>query len=292
MKKTMIHVNWNKSQLKYDINPVLRKYENYLRSKGYRDSSIIRYGDSIKRYLNATNSIKPPIEKAMEFRDGLLNTQLKPSTINLYFAAIKQFYLMNDAEVEFPYLPVNNKLPYFLNSDDILQMLSIIHNLKHYAMISLCFYCMLRASELVNLNDRDIDLKNLMLRIRDGKGGKDALLPIAPDCAEVLKQYLEIRQKVVLADGSEPFFPTDFYNRWDRRDFYRMFVDYKKKAGIKIPGGTHLLRHAAATILLNNGANLLTVKTLLRHASLSTTEKYIHLSKEAVRGEYERCLVL
>jgi site-specific recombinase XerD len=49
-----------------------------------------------------------------------------------------------------------------------------------------------------------------MLRIRDGKGGKDALLPIAPDCAEVLKQYLEIRQKVVLVDGSELFSPQIF----------------------------------------------------------------------------------
>ena len=292
MKKAMVHVNWNKSQLKNDINPVLRKYENFLRSKGYRESSIIRYEDSIKRYLNEMNSIKPTIENTMKFRDRLLNSKLKSSTINLYFAAIKQFYLMHGDDIEFSYLPVNNKLPYYLTSDDILKILTIIHNLKHYSMIYLCFYCMLRASELINLNDSDVDLKNLILRVRNGKGGKDALLPIAPDCAEVLKQYLEIRQKVVLGDGSEPFFPTDFYNRWDRRDFYRMFVDYKKKAGIKIPGGTHLLRHAAATILLNNGADLMTVKTLLRHASLSTTEKYIHLSREAVRGEYERCLVL
>ena len=151
---------------------------------------------------------------------------------------------------------------------------------------------MLRASELTNLNDSDIDLKNLILRVREGKGGKDALLPIAPDCAEVLRQYLEIRQKVVLEDGSVPFFPTDFYHRWERRDLYRMFTAYKRKAQISIPGGTHLLRHAAATILLNNGADLMTVKTLLRHSSLTTTEKYIHLSKEAIRGEYERCLVL
>lgn len=151
---------------------------------------------------------------------------------------------------------------------------------------------MLRASELTNLNDSDVDLKNLILRVCQGKGGKDALLPIAPDCAEVLRQYLEVRQKVVLEDGTVPFFPTDFYHRWERRDLYRMFIIYKKKAGINIPGGTHLLRHSAATILLNNGADLLTVKELLRHVSLSTTEKYIHLSKEGVRDKYERYLVL
>lgn len=292
MKKAMLHVNWNKSQLKNDINPVLKKYENYLRSKGYRESSIIRYKESIKRYLDKTNSIKPTVEKTMEFRDELLKSNLKSSTINLYFAAIKQFYRMNGDEVDFPYLPTNNKLPYYLSSDDVLKILSVIPNLKHYSMICLSFYCMLRASELTNLNDSDIDLKNLILRVREGKGGKDALLPIAPDCAEVLRQYLDVRQKVVLEDGSVPFFPTDFYHRWERRDLYRMFVAYKKKAKINIPGGTHLLRHSAATILLDNGADLITVKTLLRHSSVSTTEKYIHLSKEAVRDKYERCLKL
>jgi integrase/recombinase XerD len=292
MKKAMIHVNWNKSQLKNDIDPVLRKYENYLRYKGFRESSIIRYRDLIKIYLNKTKSIKPSIDNAFEFRDELLKSNLKSSTINLYFATMKQFYKMHGEEIEFPYLPVNNKLPYYLSSDDILKILSIISNLKHYTMISLCFYCMLRASELTNLNDGDVDLKNLILRVREGKGGKDALLPIAPDCAEILRQYLEIRPKVVLKDGSTPFFPTDFYNRWERRDLYRMFIAYKRKANINVPGGTHLLRHSAATILLNNGADLLTVKTLLRHVSLSTTERYIHLSKENIREKYERYLVL
>ena len=292
MKKAMIHVNWNKSQLKNDINPVLGKYENYLRSRGFRESSIIRYRGSVKIYIDKTNSIKPTIDNAIEFRDELLKSNLKGSTINLYFAAIKQFHKMHGEEIEFPYLPVNNKLPYYLSSDDILKILSIIPNLKHYSMISLCFYCMLRASELTNLNDTDVDLKNLILRVREGKGGKDALIPIAPVCAEILRQYLAIRPTVVLGDGSVPFFPTDFCNRWERRDLYRMFVAYKKKAKINIAGGTHLLRHSAATILLNNGADLLTVKTLLRHVSLSTTEKYIHLSKEAVRDKYEKYLVL
>lgn len=292
MKNAMLRINWDKSQLKNDINPVLGKYENYLRAKGFRETSILRYKDSIKRYLNKNNSIKPTIDDAMEFRDELLKSNLKSSSKNLYFISLKHFYKMYGEDVEFPYLPVNNKLPFFLTSDDVLKILSVIPNLKHYTMITLCFYCMLRSSELTHLDDADVDLKNRILRVCEGKNGKDALLPIAPNCAEVLRQYLEIRPKVVLKDGSIPFFPTDFSNRWGRRDFYRMFVSYKKKAGINIPGGAHLLRHAAATILLKNGADLLTVKELLRHVSISSTEKYIHLSKEGVRNKYEKYLVL
>ena len=172
MKKAMIHVNWNKSQLKYDLNPVLEKYENYLRCRGFRESSIIRYKDSIKKYLNKSKSIKPTIDNAMEFRDELLKSNLKPSTVNLYFAAIKQFHKMHNEETEFPYLPVNNKLPYYLSSDDVLKILSVIPNLKHYSMVVLCFYCMLRASELTNLDDNDVDLKNLILRLGKGKAEK------------------------------------------------------------------------------------------------------------------------
>lgn len=135
MKKNMIHVNWNKSRIKTDINPILEKYENYLRSSGFRESSIIRYRVLIKRYINKTKSIKPNIDNAIAFRDELLKSNLKHSTVNLYFAAIRQFHKMHNEDIEFPYLPVNNKLPYYLSSDDVLKILSIIPNLKHYCMV-------------------------------------------------------------------------------------------------------------------------------------------------------------
>lgn len=292
MTKTRVRVNWNKTQLKYSIDPVLKSYETYLRQQGYRETSIIRYSSSIKIYLNITGSIKPSTEDAIRFRESLLGSNLKRSTINNYSAAIKQFHKMHREDVELPFLKLNNKLPYYLSSCDVLNILSVIPNLKHYSMVLLAFYCMLRASELIHLDDSDLDLKNLTLRIREGKGGKDAILPIAPDCAEILRQYLNIRPKIVLEDGSIPLFPTDYCNRWDRRDLYRMFVAYKRKAGINIPGGTHLLRHSAATILLRNGVDLLTLKELLRHSCLTSTEKYCHLQKETIREKYEKFLKL
>jgi site-specific recombinase XerD len=292
MARARVHTNWSKSQLKVDLNPILKKYEDYLRYNGYRESSVLRYSHLVKIYIKKANSITPNSECAFKFREGLLKSNFRSSTINLYGAALKQFYRMQGEDISFPFLPVDNKLPYYLSSDDIIKILSVIKNLKHYCMICLSFYCLLRASDLVNLDDNDVDLKNLNLRIRGGKGGKDAIIPINPDCADLLRQYLEIRPKVVLEDGSIPFFPTDYYNRWERRDLYRMFVGYKRKAGISIPGGTHLLRHAGATILLKNGADLLTVKTLLRHASISTTERYLHLTQESIRQKYEKYLVL
>ena len=288
----MLRVNWRRDQFKLDINPILDKYENYLRSRGYRPSSISRYVNIIKIYLDRNGSIKPSVDDAANYRADLLNSNRAKATINLVSAALSQFHKMYGEDVNFPYLKLNNKLPYYLTSDDVLSILSVIRNLKHYTMICLCFYCMLRASELINLEDRDLDLKNLTLKVRNGKGGKDAFLPIASDCAEVLRQYLEIRPKVVLQDGSIPLFPTDFGNKWDRRDLYRMFTAYKKKAGISIPGGTHLLRHSAASILIKNGADILTVKTLLRHERIETTARYLHTSDSIIRDKYQRYLVI
>lgn len=245
----------------------------------------------VKSYLKFSKKIHPIQSDAEEFRARLIRSNLKRSTINLYSAAIKQYYRMNGEDIDLPYLRFNNRIPFYLTADDILAILSVIRNLKHYTMINLCFYSMLRASELVNLDDDDINFKELTVRVRHGKGDKSAILPLNPDCSDILKQYLEIRPKVVLKDGTIPLFPTDFCNRWDRRDFYRMFVDYKKKAGISTPGGPHLLRHSAATILLKNGADIMTVKELMRHERLETTARYLHVGND-IRESYNKHLIL
>lgn len=285
-----LNINWNKES-RFNIDPALKKFENYLTFKGYSQSSIDRYRTMVKSYLKFSKKIHPIQSDAEEFRARLIRSNLKRSTINLYSAAIKQYYRMNGEDIDLPYLKFNNRIPYYLTADDILAILSVIRNLKHYAMINLCFYSMLRASELVSLDDDDINFKELTVRIRHGKGDKSAILPLNTDCSDILKQYLEIRPEVTLADGSIPLFPTDFCNRWDRRDFYRMFVAYKKKAGISIPGGPHLLRHSAATILLKNGADIMTVKELMRHERLETTARYLHMGND-IRESYNRHLIL
>ena len=285
-----LNVDWNR-QLKSDINPMLSKFENYLRYKGYSPVTSERYLALVKAYLSRRGNQRPTVDDAIEFRAEIANSNYSRATLNLYSAAIKSFHKMNGEEVDLPYLKLDNKLPYYLTAENVLEILSGIRNLKHYAMISLCFYCMLRASELCALSDSDLDLKNLTLRVRSGKGRKDAILPVNPDCANVLRQYLEIRPKVVLPDGSIPVFPSDFSNRWNRRSLHRMFCGYKRAAHIDIPGGTHLLRHSAASILLKNGADIMTVKELMRHVRLETTARYLHLG-QGVREKYNQCLTL
>jgi integrase/recombinase XerD len=107
-------------------------------------------------------------------------------------------------------------------------------------------------SELCRLDDCDLDLKSLTLRV-DGKGGREAMVYITNDCAKTLRRYLEVRAPLVI-DGRKPLFYTDFGGRWERGSVYRMFIYYKKLAGIEKHGGVHVFsRHSVGSLLVKRG---------------------------------------
>jgi integrase/recombinase XerD len=194
--------------------------------------------------------------------------------------------------ISFPFLNRNNNIPYYFDQEDVLRIFSACHNLKHYAMLQTLFYGCLRASELCNLDDSDVDLKALTLRIREGKGGKDGMVIISPECGTILRRYLEVRPQLEL-DGHCPLFYTDFGRRWDRKDLYRMFMTYKNKAGIEKQGGLHVFsRHTSATIMVANGCDIRIVQELLRHKDIRTTLRYTHVSDKTKREKYEKFLTL
>ncbi|MCJ7444814.1 MAG: tyrosine-type recombinase/integrase [Methanotrichaceae archaeon] len=130
------------------------------------------------------------------------------------------------------------------------------------------------------------------MRVREGKGGKEGLVYINNDCARTLKGYLKIRPQLEINDRN-PLFYTDFGRRWDRRSLYRMFIAYKKLAGVEKNGGLHVFsRHSPASILIKNGCDIITVKELLRHEDISTTARYLHVADATKREKYEQYLTL
>jgi len=105
------------------------------------------------------------------------------------------------------------------------------------------FYGCLRASELCNLDLEDVDLDRLALKVRDGKGGKTAMVYLSEDAAETSHDYLAVKPDLAL-DGKKPLFFTDFYGRYDRKEIYRLVIYYKERAGVTKKGGAHVLfRH-------------------------------------------------
>jgi integrase/recombinase XerD len=234
--------------------------------------------------------VTPSIEDAKEYHSNMAASNLARATVNIRRAALVAFFRSQGSELKLPYLKTNNQVPYFFDENDVALILNSCTNFKHYAMLNLMFHCMLRVSDLCNLEDRDIDLKTLILRIRNGKGGKSALLPIPPECAEVLRSYIEVRPPMMI-DGKQYLFYTDWRQKWSRRGIEQMFQCWKNKAGITKAGGPHVFgRHTPASIMVKNGCDVYSLQQLMRHSSIKTTARYLHTDIVSLRKKQIRFL--
>jgi len=290
MSKKRLDINWSRIE-NQDIKPALKRFSNHLKNRGLRESTIELYVRCIKSYIQFAKTDKPSLENSLRFRDSLLENNLSRSAINNYSFAITNYHEMLGDSIDMPFMKRNDELPYYFDEDDVLRIFSVCHNIKHLSMLQTAFYGCLRASELCHLDDGDIDLKNLSIRVREGKGGRDGIVFISNECAVTLKRYLEVRPSLEI-DGHFPLFYTDFGRRWDRRDVHRMFITYKKKAGIEKQGGVHVFaRHTPATIMIAKGCDIRIVKEVLRHKDIRTTLRYAHVADKTKRDRYEQYLV-
>ncbi|MCJ7444218.1 MAG: tyrosine-type recombinase/integrase [Methanotrichaceae archaeon] len=194
--------------------------------------------------------------------------------------------------VNLPRLKRNDILPYFFTEDEVLSIFAVCRNLKHLAMLQTLFYGCLRASELCNFDDADLDLKRSTIHIREGKGGRDGIAHLSPDCIRTLIKYLQVRPPFEI-DERKPLFYTDYGQRWDRHDVYRMFIRYKESANIMRRGGLHTFsRHSTATVMVSRGCDIRIIKEILRHKDIRTTLRYAHVNDKVVREWYNKTLRL
>jgi len=292
MSRKRLDISWSRVEPE-DIKPALKRYTNHLKSRGLRESTIELYVRCTKSYLEFVQTDKPSLEDSLRFRESLLERNLSRSSINNYTFAILNYHKMLGDPIDLPLMKRNDEIPYFFDEFDVLSILGAsAGNIKHFTMLQTIFFCCLRASEMCNLDDEDVDLRSLTLRIRQGKGGVDGLVPISNECATTLRRYLQVRPSLEV-DGKRPLFFTDFGRRWDRKDVHRMFIRYKRHAGIEKRGGLHVFgRHSPASIMIKNGCDILTVKELLRHRDITTTARYLHVANETLRLKHDRFLRL
>jgi len=277
-----LEIDWSiKEPEKLDLD----KFRRYLRDYGHRQSTIDSYLMCLSKFLKSKESVP-------DFLDGLHIRKLAGSTIDNYITSIKKYHEMIGDPISIPYLKRAEGIPHYFDQDDVRKIFCTVPNIKHLAMLNVLFFACLRVSELIDLDDGDIDLKSLILNIRDGKGGHAGMVPISNECGEVLKDYLRVRPPLEI-DGRKPLFYTDFGKRWDRRDVYRMFIIYKDRANIQNAGGLHVFsRHTPATLMIANGCDIRIVKELLRHRDIRTTLRYAHVSDKTLRERYNQCLTL
>jgi integrase/recombinase XerC len=155
------------------------------------------------------------------------------------------------------------------------------------AIMELLYSSGLRVSELAGLNMEDIDMRQEMVKVL-GKGRKERLLPVGGKALDAISKYLDLRNDF----GKERDVKAVFLNlrggRLTARSIARILEKYLRRGGIPGKGSPHTLRHSFATHLLDAGADLRGIQELLGHASLSTTQKYTHITTDKLMEVYDK----
>lgn len=167
------------------------------------------------------------------------------------------------------------KLPEILAPAEVALLLDSCLLVRHRALLMTTYAAGLRVSETCALKLTDVDSQRMMLRIEDGKGGRDRYSLLSPALLETLRIYWQVeRPQYWLFTQSDGVHPIDASHA--QKVFYRA----KRRAGILKEGGIHSLRHAFATHLLESGVDLHTISRLLGHEKLTTTARYLHLRQQ------------
>jgi integrase/recombinase XerD len=182
----------------------------------------------------------------------------------------------------FPKVLSEEQITTLLNTPDTAEALG----LRDRTMLELMYASGLRVSEIVSLKTVALGLNEGVVRVVNGKGGKERLVPFGAEAGEWLRRYLQEARHVLLEGKTcqEVFVGRHTGSGLTRQAFWSIIKRYAQLADIKVPLSPHTLRHAFATHLLNNGADLRVVQLLLGHADISTTQIYTHVARERLKS--------
>lgn len=272
----------------------LKDFLYYLKvEKGLAANSIEAYGRDLRDFLefdpkapedySSTDVINYFVE--LQYL-GLVNTSLARKRV-----AIKQFfaYLADNGiavKVDFDRIPsikLSEHLPDFLSVEEMLSLLDGLPTsspveMRNKVMFEMLYGCGLRISELLGLHTHDLNMEEQVVLIK-GKGSKQRYVPFLDSLAELLKQYLaQSRPVIIKFERTDVLFPSVRIKQMSRMGFWKILHEQALKTGIRKTITPHTFRHSFATHLLDGGVNLRIVQALLGHASLDTTQIYIHVN--------------
>ncbi|MCM1315579.1 MAG: tyrosine recombinase XerC [Alistipes senegalensis] len=207
-----------------------------------------------------------------------------------YLIKIKHI-IEKDPTIDIDMPSPKSALPKYLSLEESKHLLETASNsdsLRDYCMITLLLNCGMRLSELISINIADIDFTENRIKIL-GKGEKERIIYLNNACISSLKNYLEIRKDNSKAENEPALFISSRNKRISKRRVQQIVEKTIRNAELDGKGiTTHKLRHTAATLMYQYGeADILTLKELLGHSSISTTEIYTHINNEQVRNAVE-----
>jgi site-specific recombinase XerD len=287
-----------------DIHILLQKFCDYLLSiRGYSKDTIRRYKYVVGSYckISGVSEISQVSEDNVRSlfyigrteRNWSVNTFIVyHKTLLVFFRwCIKQGYMEKNPVLDIEKPRMEKKLPTKLNKQVALKLLEIVYNYpydykflryRNHAIFSTFIFTGLRKQELLNLKFTDIDLDNLTLFVRQGKGNKDRIVPIGYNLAQTLKKYKEERKRL---NKTNPEFFSSLRGNVGFTDngLKKLVEQIRKSSGITF--SVHKLRHTFATLMLEGGCDIYSLSKMMGHSDIKTTTIYLSASAEHLRSQ-------
>lgn len=230
----------------------------------------------------------------------LVSTNITNRTINRKVSSLNSYYkfLLKIEAIELnplvkhKALKVSKKLQIPFSEIEITSVLNTIdtdsfEGLRNKLIVELFYSTGMRRVELVNLQLTDTDISQKQVKVL-GKRNKERFIPLLPNVIKTYQAYLDARSKLKLVTDSKTLFLTAKGIKVYDKLVYRVITNYFDTVSSKVKKSPHILRHSFATHLLNNGADLNSVKELLGHSSLAATQVYTHNSVAELKKVYEK----
>ena len=260
--------------------------------------------NTINTYSNALNHLDNNIKKdilklrSTDIENFISKLNLESSSVSNYLSAYKTFYnyyikigkinINPIDKVDSPKL--SKHLPTYLTVEEVDKLLDIdikdAFSARNKSLLELLYATGLRISELINLEFKNIDLNECIIRIM-GKGSKERIVPINDLAIKYLKIYVkDYRYKLVKKEQNNFVYLNNHGKKMTRQGVFKMIKKRTQETGIKKDVSPHTLRHSIATHMLENGADLRIIQEFLGHESIGTTQIYTHLTNQKLKSDY------
>jgi integrase/recombinase XerC len=293
-----------------ELRPSISNYLRELERRGASKHTVRNYGADLEQfaqYFEIPDAKSAPAVEQLdlallrEWLSDLYDRSLTPVTIRRKLAAIRALFRFLREEGVCPANiaarlrtpKIKGRLPEVMSAEKANNLIDAVEEgtvgaelwrERDLAILELLYGCGLRVSELVGLDLGDIALDERTIRVR-GKGNKERQVPVGSRAAEAVQRYLDVRPN---SPGQPAVFLNSRNDRLGDRQVRRLVKNYASLAAGDSTVHPHSFRHAYATHLLSDGADLRAIQELLGHARLTTTQKYTQVSLRDLQAVYDR----
>ena len=245
-------------------------------------------------YINVTH------DDICAYMKYLENLNKKPSTISRHLASTRLFYqylLKNKIVKEDPTKGIQSpkiekKAPCVLSSQEVNLLLEQpngedLKSIRDKAMLEIAYATGMRVTEIISLNVGDVDIDNASVTCKNGN--RQRIIPLGKISLKALKEYMSVaRPNLIKEDNEKALFVNINGKRLTRQGFWKIIKYYKEQAHITTDITPHVLRHSFATHLLQNGADLKSIQTMLGHSDISSTQIYMQFQDDSIKDIYRK----